>query len=224
MLLFFQEKKIIPLLNRRTLLTTSAALLLADAPLPVPTSNRLLFQVVRASHVIGTHRLDFARSGPNLQVSVNVVMDVSIGPFPIFHYQHHALESWNGNECVSVESQTDHNGRKLQVLAKRDATGWQVNGSHGNLRAPANSLPATHWNRAMLNGPMINTDTGSIMRPRIADLGQQTIPLFSGGNIAAEHFVMSGDAVMETWYDAAPSWAGAQFRGGDGSVIRYIKA
>ena len=213
------------MIGRRGLITGGTALLLAagDA-LPVPPSNRLLFQVVRGGSVIGTHRLDFVRSAGGLQVSVNVVMHVSFGPIPLFHYRHHALESWDGDQCVSVVSQTDHNGEQLTVSAKRDATGWSVDGSKGHLRAPPDALPATHWNKKMLRGPMINTETGSVMRPHIADLGRDQVTAYMTAPITAEHYVMSGDAQMETWYDAAPSWAGARFKGGDGSDIRYERA
>jgi len=191
------------MIGRRGLITGGTALLLAagDA-LPVPPSNRLLFQVVRGGSV----------------------MHVSFGPIPLFHYRHHALESWDGDQCVSVVSQTDHNGEQLTVSAKRDATGWSVDGSKGHLRAPPDALPATHWNKKMLRGPMINTETGSVMHPHIADLGQDQVLAYMTAPITAEHYVMSGDAQMDTWYDAAPSWAGARFKGGDGSDIRYERA
>ena len=209
--------------SRRCVLTGGAAvLLLGDGdPLPVPPSNRLLFEVVRHGGVMGTHRLDFVRSQQGLVVTVNVQMALSFGPFRLFHYAHHAVERWQSNQCVSLEAQTDHNGAPFRVVAVRDAGGWSVQGSKGNLRAPPNTLPATHWNRAMLSGPMINTETGSVMRPKIADLGQDHVP---NSQNMAEHFVMTGDAQMDTWYDAVPSWAGARFVGGDGSQIEYQRA
>jgi len=160
--------------SRRCVLTGGAAvLLLGDGdPLPVPPSNRLLFEVVRHGGVMGTHRLDFVRSPQGLVVTVNVQMALSFGPFR---------------------------------------------------RAPPNTLPATHWNRAMLSGPMINTETGSVMRPKIVDLGWDHVPSYPNSQIQAEHFVMSGDAQMDTWYDA-PGWAAARFIGGDGSQIEYQRA
>lgn len=212
-------------LRRRTMIGSGAALLFAGAaPLPVPDANKLLFQVVRGGGVIGTHRLDFIRSGSDLTVNVNVVMAISFGPIPLFHYHHHAVENWQGGECVSLEAETDHNGTKFKVVAHRDASGWDVTGSKGKLRAPPETLPATHWNKAMLNGPMINTETGSVMRPAIAELGWQKITAAGGGTITAEHYRLSGDADMDTWYDDTPSWAGAAFTGGDGSTIRYVKS
>jgi len=199
--------------------------MLADAlpGLPVPPGNRLLFEVVRHGSVMGTHRLDFASVANRLVVTVNVQMALSFGPIPLFHYAHHAVEQWEGDQCIGLKSQTDHNGTQFQVLAQRDAIGWQVAGSQGKLRASPDALPATHWNRKMLQGPMINTETGSIMHPKIADLGEEMIPAWGGSAIRAEHYEMSGDAQMDTWYDDFPSWAGAQFLGGDGSLIRYVR-
>lgn len=209
-------------IGRRRLLAGATALLLADAParLPVPAGNRLLFKVVRHGSVIGEHRLDFAQSGAQLLVTVNVEMALSFGPLRLFHYYHHALERWDGGQCVSVGSQTDHNGKKFTLTAQRGASGWDVDGSKGRLQAPPDALPATHWNRKMLDGPLINTETGAIMRPKIEDLGPDTIPAFEAPAIHAEHFVMTGDADMDTWYSAA-GWAGVRFTGGDYSVISY---
>jgi len=213
-------------LGRRGLLTGGAALLLGAAAnsLPVPRDDRLLFQLIRNNSVMGSHRLDFNLSASGLAVTVNVLMALYFGPFRIFHYAHHAVETWDGNECVSVVSQTDHDGKRYQLVAKRDGMGWQVMGASGDVRAPSDALPATHWNRQMLRGPMINTENGDILRPKIADLGPEMVPAFDAAPIRAEHFALSGDVQMDTWYDGTNSWAGAAFKGADGSVIRYERA
>ena len=59
------------------------------------------------------------------------------------------------------------------------------------------------------------------MRPRVASLGLDQIPTASGSHLLANHFALTGDVRMDTWYDAEARWAGLSFAAKDGSVIRY---
>ena len=85
--------------------------------------------------------------------------------------------------------------------------------------APANATPATHWNRAMLDGPFINTQDGKLLRPSIASLGSTTA--LPGCATPATGFALRGDFNLHTWYDASPRWVGLVFKGRDGTDITY---
>jgi hypothetical protein len=87
--------------------------------------------------------------------------------------------------------------------------------------APEDALPATHWNRQMLDGPIINTQYGDLMRPSIAALGEEEIPSANGPEIRANHFALTGDVILDTWYDSTPSWAGISFKAKGGRSILY---
>ncbi len=41
--------------------------------------------------------------------------------------------------------------------------------------------------------------------------------------IPAKHFALTGDAVLETYYDDAPNWVGLNFKAGDGSSHRLVR-
>jgi len=82
-------------------------------------------------------------------------------------------------------------------------------------------MPATHWNRRMLSGPLINNQTGDLLRPTITSLGFETMTLTSGNSVRVEHLALRGDVELDTWYDSSPSWFGLRFIGKDGNEIRY---
>ncbi|MFC3711692.1 DUF6134 family protein [Sphingoaurantiacus capsulatus] len=210
------------MIDRRLFIAGLAcAALPARAALPVPPARVLAFDVMRKGKKIGAHGLRFETSGDELRVIIDVALDVSFGPIKLFTYRHNAVEIWRGDEWVSVQATTTQNGEKMLVTGRRTATGVAVDGPKGKFAAPANTLAATHWNRRMLDGPFLNTQTGEVQRPKIERRGEVMIAARGERVIRAEHFAMAGEVVLDTYYDAAPSWAGLRFKGGDGSTITY---
>lgn len=217
-------------IGRRDLMIGGVALAAVPLPvfaatLPIPPGNRLAFDVMRKGSTLGTHVLSFEPAGDALTVRVAVDLVYKIGFITLFHYTHRATERWEGGLPVAIETTTDDNGTRNQVTAHREAAGLFVQGTKASrYLAPANALPASHWNRAQLDGPWINTQDGRLMHPHIAPAGVATIPAAGGGTVRANRFTISGDVQLDTFYDAHPTWAGLSFKGKDGSEIRYERA
>ena len=210
------------MIGRRAILAGGACLVAARpaaAALPVPPNNRLAFSIVRKGDAIGTHVLTFEPDGDRLTVHVAADIAVSLGPIVLFRYRHRATERWEDGRVVALDSATNDDGTHVKARMWREG-GPLIVESTGNPKytAPADASPATHWNKAMLNGPIINTQTGKLMRPTISRLGAGTIP---GRQQQAWGFALRGDADLDTWYDAAPRWVGLRFDGRDGTEIRY---
>jgi hypothetical protein len=72
----------------------------------------------------------------------------------------------------------------------------------------------------MLDGPIINTEHGKLLRPQVTALKEEAVPVASGGTIEARHFAVRGDANLDTWYDDTPTWVGLRFVAHEGSEIR----
>jgi hypothetical protein len=87
--------------------------------------------------------------------------------------------------------------------------------------APDGALATTYWNRRMLDGPMISTEDGVLLRPNIATYPSENIRLASGSSIIAERIALSGAFTVDIWYDQANMWASLGFSGADGSSVRY---
>jgi hypothetical protein len=217
------------MIGRRNFVLGTAALLLAskgiaNAELPIPNGNKLEFQVLREDSVIGSHMLTFDRAADGLIVHIAVDLAVKFGPITLYRYKHRATETWRSGVVTAIDADTDDNGKKFSIHGRRSADGLVVEGTGiGRYTAPENALPATHWNRAMLDGPMINTQNGQLMRPKVTSLGVEDIQAGQNRLLSATHYVLSGDVDLDTWYDATSRWVGIRFKAGEGSLIQYRK-
>jgi hypothetical protein len=214
------------MIGRRRLILGACAVVLPRislaAPSPIPPGDALAFRIVRNGSEIGTHVLNFAREGDRLTVQIKVDLSLGIGPVKLFRYSHRAIEIREADRLISVESETDDDGKIYKMAARRTDAGLIVEGSRASrYTAPDDARAATHWDRRMLDGPIINTQYGNLMRPMIRQVGEDRVPTSSGDEIEAKHFSLSGDVMLDTWYDETPSWAALRFQAADKSEVRY---
>jgi hypothetical protein len=218
----FSRRKLLIVAGGSLVGYASSARRLAAAPLPIPANNQLSFRILRNDAAIGTHALNFLPDQDKLTVHIAVDILVKFGPIPIFRYQHRATEIWENGQVVGLDSKTYDNGKTFAMVGERVASGLMVKSNDAETYiAPATALPATHWNRRQLDGPMINTQDGRLMRPVVKPEGSISLQTTTGKIVTADRFVLSGDVQMETWYDAQPHWSGLQFAAEDGSQIKY---
>jgi hypothetical protein len=194
----------------------------AAAALVVPAGGALAFSMVRRGSEIGRHTLRFESNGERLEVHVAIEARVTFFSVQLAHYRLRLIESWQGERLIWLDGRTDKNGQQNWVRASRTAEGLVVEGS-GTARyvAPDDATPITYWNRHMLDGPMIDAESGELQRPRVVPRGEETIPLASGAKIAAEHYNLSNGVHADVWYDRTDTWAGLAFDLVDGSNLHY---
>jgi len=215
------------LLTRRALLPGAATAILArpaaaTAGLPVPPTGTLAFKAFRNGSPLGSHELRFAQSGDTLVVTIAVDYRVKLGPIPVFHYTLRATETWRAGRIAEMRADIDDNGTQTATTLQRVADGLLVEGAKsGKYTAPANALPASHWNRHELDGPMINPDGGELMQFTVADRGAQPIKGADGVSIPATRFDLIGPDHIDLWYDADQMWCGLQAVVKDNSVVTY---
>jgi hypothetical protein len=189
--------------------------------LPVPPSHRLGFQVMRHGSAIGTHTLAFQASDTDLRVDIAVNVLVHLGPIPLVHYTHRAMETWKDGHLSVLEGQTNKNGMLMHMRAYHVAEGLRVEGSGTDpYIAPPDALPTTYWNPRMLWVPMIGTQDGGLVRPRVREKTIEEVRLASGGALPAQLYSLSGDLQLDLWYHQS-DWVGMRFEVADGSVITY---
>ena len=207
--------------SRRDVVLGCGAALCLSAAGPAPDPRNMVFRISRHGRAIGTHAFEFVRDGAALTVTIAVDIAAGLGPIVFYRYRHRAVERWRGETFESLDAETNDDGERSVVSMRRDGAVVRVAHSGGpDYAAPGNALPATHWNRRMLAGPMINNQTGALMRPSIASLGLETLDL-PGGAVRAEHLTLRGDADLDTWYDALGAWMALRFTAKDGTEIRY---
>lgn len=212
------------MIGRRTLLLAGAAAVArkAAAALPVPPDNELAFRLIRHGSDIGRHILTFERQGDVLTVRAAVDARLSFLSITIARYTHRAVETWQGETLVGLTAETNKNGQHQWMNARRTSEGLVVLGSQtARYIAPEPAIGVSYWNKRMLNGPMISLDDGVLVRPKVAELRPEAIPLASGTTIPAEHYNLSGAFSADVWYDRTNTWAALAVTISDGSEVHY---
>jgi hypothetical protein len=192
------------------------------ASLPIPESRAIAFRLMRHGDAIGTHTLDFHVAGDMLDVDIAVDVLFTFGPIPLVRYNHHAVERWQGGRLASLTGHTNRNGTDMYMSAHRVTAGLWVEGSGTTpYVAPEDALPTTYWNARMLRGPMIGTQDGGLVHPKVTPKGVQPVKLVSGAERPATCYSLTGDLDLDLWYDAQNSWMSMRFSVADGSTISY---
>ncbi len=199
----------------------SALPTMGRAALPIPSGNRLGFDIVRSGSTLGTHVLTFSPAGDGLVVHVAMDLIFKIMGMTLYRYSHRATETWAGDQVMALDATTNDNGTKYEVTGRREGNSLVVQGTKmPRYVAPPNALPATHWNRRELDGPWINPQDGKLLRPKVAAGGIDTIPAAAGTTTHGRHYTLTGDAQFDMWYDDHLGWTGLSFVKA-GATVRY---
>jgi hypothetical protein len=217
--------------GRRRFLVGAAAgatgMLLARPALAqvIPPSGHATYQLVRHGDVIGHETISFSQSGGNLTVTIEARIRVTLALVTIYALDHHETETWQNGTFLSFSSTTNKNGTKFYAQGWRDNGQLLARGTRhpATFVAPPNALPTSQWNHAMLDGPMLNTEDGRLMHPRVVDMGLVSLPTASGRTVNARHFNASGDLRFDTYFTPAWEWVGLSFHADDGSLVTYQK-
>lgn len=194
---------------------------IARAALPIPPGNRLGFDIVRKGSTLGTHALTFTPSIDGVVVHVVVDLVYKIMGLTLYHYAHRATETWAGGQIVALETSTDDNGTKYDLNGRREGASLVIQGNRtARYVAPADAMPATHWNRRELDGPWINTQDGKLLHPHVAPGATETIPAANGATARGRRYALTGDAQLDMWYDDHLGWTGLSFVK-SGTAVRY---
>jgi hypothetical protein len=203
-------------MRRRLFLASTGAVALAGpvsaAPLPVPPSGRIGFRVLRNGVPIGEHHLRFTQSGDMLRVDIDAAFVVRIAGIAVFRYSAAATEIWSGGVFQSVDSRVNDDGNHLQVHAERVSDGYAITGTHvPRYIGPPNTLPLTYWNKAMLNGTILNVQTAHSYPAIVHSPGWNQLPTADGGTLVAQRFDVTGKLHLSVWYDQHEQWSGLAF-------------
>lgn len=194
-------------IGRRSILTMAASL-----ALPVPKEDYLVFDVYRNGSRIGWQHVRFRQAGDWLRVDSRVALHVALLDVHVFHYHAHIVEHWRSNTFRSARSAVNDDGTKIDLSVERVSDGIAVSGNHCHRYiAPPDALPLTYWNKAMLDGPMINMQTGHADTPKITKEGWFRLPAEPSGAVTAMEYRLTGPLHFVVYYNRANIWSGLAF-------------
>ena len=184
-------------------------------------ASHLAFEIWRNERRIGSHTVSIEGDRQAMTVVIMAEMAFGFGLIPI-RYRHDARETWRDGAFAEFASTSVTDGIRDRVTAHREGDAISLVGSHGGpITAPANVHPLTHWNSAVLDGPLFNPQTGAMLNERITRTPGQTVTLADGRAISATGYALTGPARITDWYDGQDAWTGLHGRLPDGSWIDY---
>ena len=221
-------------LPRRAFLTGAAA---AGVALPllrpslaraalagIPSDRMVAFKVMRKGAHIGEHSLRFDVDGDSLTVHTDVRITVHVGPVPVYHHTQRCTEHWKGDRFVALESTTNSNVSHTVITVRRAADGVRIETAGGAAyTAPADALPMTHWNRFAYQGPLFDPQDGKLLKESVVTRAEDMIQTADGSSIKVTRWSVTGDGVMDDYYDSSGVWAGLHVKVRDGSRVEYLR-
>ena len=188
----------------------------------VPESGVLSFDIIRNGDAIGTHTYRFDRSGDRTEVRISTDIDFRLLFIPVYRFEHESREVWEDGRLSSLESQTNENGTPVKLQVYRDEDSLMVIGEDGNLHVDREIIPASLWNRLVLEREeTLTTISGNLKKFEVEYIGEKTIEV-RGEKILSQHFRLSGEFERELWYDPNDVLIRVQFEASDGSTVAYV--
>jgi hypothetical protein len=193
----------------------------AALKLAVPDAERLVFDVLMdGDREIGTHIIDIVHNGADTTVQITVDLDVKFGFLTVFRYNLELTERWRAGRFESLDARSERDGRIGTVTARRTENGIALAGPAGSVLAPPEALPATHWNRALMDQAVwINGETGVLIHVTREDLGRVQLAL-PAGPVIATRIRQTGTVPIDYWYDDQDRLVWLRFQL-DGRVFDY---
>ncbi|HQT74609.1 MAG TPA: hypothetical protein PLX84_11780 [Acidiphilium sp.] len=204
----------IPIARRGVLAAAAGAMLTPPklTPPKLPQHRSLAFDVYRNGSHVGVQRLRFLVDGTSLTVDNHVDLKVGLVGIPLFTYRAHIVEHWQRGAFHAATSDIDNDGTRIRLDVERTDAGVVISGNRiARHTAPRDALPLTYWNKAMLDGPMINMQTGHADRPTVTHEGWFRLPAMPSGSVTASRYQLTGPIRLAVYYDKTNTWSGLAF-------------
>ncbi len=209
------------------LLTALLFLLLAAPAWALPpfldgnASRRLEFDIVRHGETIGIHSLAFSNRAGTVEVEFRVNVLVTLLSIPVYRYEQHGTEVWEGDTLKSLVAKSNDNGTVHSVRAERHGARIRVVTNRETLDI-AEMPTMTLWRAIPPHVTQAIDPTDGKPSPVFAtDKGWETITV-RGAPIRAHRWAWDGEMKRQLWYDESGALVQMHVTGSDGSDIYYV--
>lgn len=188
----------------------SALAVLAGSVLAVPAAPALaapqvyLYQVEHPTYGnIGTYINTVSRNGDNVEVKTEVHIAVKVLGIRLFHQDADRTEEWEKGRLVAFQSDTDDNGKKIDVNGKAENGGFVILSPQGTVSAPPQVHPSNPWAQQVLDtNMMMSSKTGKVIPVAVKNTGE-TVVTFDGTAMKLHQFFVDSDKHQIVWVDDA---------------------
>ncbi len=178
----------------------------------IPASGEKAFSIWRKGKQVGFQSLKFKRDGENVKLDIHAEITIKLGFITLFNYVHRNSEEWQEGRLISLNSETDNDGRYEFAGISRDAQGdLQITGSHFEGAAPTDLLTTSYFIPSFVaQSALINSQNGTLLEVTPKYVGEERIAGVAG-EIVARRYRLAGDLALDIWYDMAGEWQKSAF-------------
>jgi hypothetical protein len=150
---------------------------------------------------IGTYTNTVDQRGKDVDVQTQVRIAVTMLGISLFHQDADRQEHWENGRLVSYQSDTDDNGKKIDVSGTAQGNAFIVQSTLGTFTAPAQVHPSNPWASQLLNTDfMMSTKTGRVMKVVVTDTGETNVT-FDGRTMRLHQYFIDGEKHQVVWVD-----------------------
>ncbi|NHK26489.1 hypothetical protein FF098_001050 [Parvularcula flava] len=171
------------------------------------------FAIMRNGNRIGDHTIRFSRDGDTLTALIDINIDVSFGPIPLYRYEHQNRETWRDGQLVAIETETTENGDDFAVSGMLEDGLFIVDGMEGEIETAPGIVPTSYWDMDIVHATtLLDTQRGTLMEQKEAVMTRDEA-------LGADCYELSGDLDLTLCYtDKRLRKLAFEF---DGSYIEY---
>lgn len=188
----------------------------------VPENGVLAFDIVRNGEAIGTHTYHFDQQGDRTEVRIQTNIDYRLLSIPVYRFEHESIEVWKDGRLSSLESTTNENGTPVKLQVHREEDSLMVIGEDGSMHVDREIIPASLWNRLVLDrDEILTTVSGNLKSMQVTYIGEEILDV-KGEKKPTYHFRLSGEFERDLWYDRQDMLVSVRFEASDGSTVQYV--
>jgi Domain of unknown function (DUF6134) len=170
---------------------------------------------------IGTYTNTVDRQGNNVDVETQLHVAVKMLGIPLFRQDADRIEHWQNGRFVGYQSDTDDNGKKIDVTGKAEGDAFVVTSPLGTFTAPAHVHPSNPWSPQLLDtDTMMSTKTGKVMKVVVTDTGMCNVT-FDGQSMRVHQYFVDGEKHQVVWLDPDGTVVAFQTQE-EGSPINFV--
>jgi hypothetical protein len=173
------------------------------------------FEVFLDDREVGRHTFELLEKGDSIQVSSSMSLDFKLFKIKQVKYRHQADEVWESGCLVSLQSETEKQGKAFAVDASTDQTGLVVQRAKEIETLDGCVRGFSYWNPQWLQGAyLLNAESGI------------NVPVEINSRISAQdsitHIAITlPNADIDLQYDDAGEWLSLQTELLIGGTLRY---
>ncbi len=185
--------------------------------IPTHTWN---FTVSLGDKPIGTHTFVLVTHESDSKLVSTAHFDARFVLVYHYHYDHEAVEQWQGDALTSLNATTDDDGKKSVVHVQLIDHRLEAVGSSSPLSGCEMSF--AYWNPAILKQTrLLNAQTGKCESVSFSDLGDQSIPV-RGQTVAAHRYALrNAQLSMTLWYSSSGDWLALDAQTPQNKTLHY---